>query len=164
MTKRSKYDDDYETYEETYEAYSQPSGRGKKLRRNKIDGIFGGVCAGFADYFDIDPIVVRIAYVLSVIFLGVPLLIYFILWIFIPSDKRAPYIREYRQARRARRKNPERPAPTSSFRDVKGKFRSLEQRLQDLEKSITSRRVAIAPSIPRSRKLNQDIEGGEHVE
>ena len=139
MTKRYREEREYDVYEESYEGYEYTGKRGKKrLRRNKIDGILGGVCAGFADYFDIDPIIVRVAYVLSVIFLGVPLLIYFILWIFIPSDKRAPYIREYRQARRAQRKNPTNPAPTSSFRDVKGKFRSLETRLQDLEKSITS--------------------------
>lgn len=139
MTKRYREEREYDVYEESYEGYGYTGKRGKKrLRRNKIDGILGGVCAGFADYFDIDPIIVRVAYVLSVLFLGVPLLIYFILWIFIPSDKRAPYIREYRQARRAHRKNPTNPAPTSSFRDVKGKFRSLETRLQDLEKSITS--------------------------
>ena len=139
MTKRSKRrgysEGDWDVYEEGVE-YS--GSRKKRLRRNKIEGVFGGVCAGFGDYFDIDPIIVRVAYVLSVLFLGVPLIIYFLLWIFIPSDHRAPYVREYRQARRARRKNPENPAPTSTYRDVKSKFRSLEQRLQDLEKSITS--------------------------
>jgi phage shock protein C len=120
------------------DGYEYSGKRSKRLRRNKIDGVLGGVCAGIGDYFDIDPVVVRVAYVASVLFLGVPLFIYFLMWIFVPSDHRAPYIREHRQARKARRKNPENPAPTSTYRDVKGKFRSLEQRLQDLEKSITS--------------------------
>ena len=119
------------------------AGSKKRLRRNKIDGVLGGVCAGIGDYLNVDPIVVRILYVLSVLFLGLPLFIYFILWIFIPSDKRAPYHREYRQARRARRKyrnNPDMPLQqTTTFRDVKGKFRSLETRMQDLERSITSK-------------------------
>lgn len=143
MTKRSKYErhekwsDKYGEWESSETSYDYGQ-RGKRLRRNKIDGMVGGVCAGFADYFNIDPVVVRIAYVASIFFLGVPLFIYFILWIFIPSDKRAPYVREYRQARRARRKNPDNPAPTANFRDVKGKFSSLEARLQGLEKSITS--------------------------
>lgn len=126
---------------ERFNEYNSPNSKShgrKRLRRNKIDGVFGGVCAGFGDYLGIDPIVIRIAYVASVFLLGVPLFIYFLLWIFVPSDKRAPYRREYRQARRAHRKNPKQPAPTSSFQDVKGKFRSLETRLQDLEKSITS--------------------------
>ena len=146
MTKRSKkrqyknwadramHDMEWEGTSDGYE-YSEP---GKRLRRNKIDGVVGGVCAGLGDYLNIDPIVVRIAYIASIFFLGVPLFIYFILWIFIPSDNRAPYRREYRQARKARRKNPENPAPTANFRDVKGKFSSLEARLQGLEKSITS--------------------------
>ena len=122
----------------TDDGYEYSGKRGKRLRRNKIDGILGGVCAGIGDYFDLDPVVVRVAYVASVLFLGVPLFIYFLMWIFVPSDKHAPYHREHRQARKAHRKNPENPAPKASYRDVKGKFRSLEQRLQDLEKSITS--------------------------
>lgn len=147
MTKRSKYErhekwaDKWGEWESTETHYDRPDNK-KRLRRNKIDGVLGGVCAGLGDYFNIDPIIVRIAYVASIFFLGVPLFIYFVLWIFVPSDKRAPYRREYRQARKARRahrKNPEQPIHrTASFRDVKGKFRSLETRLQDLEKSITS--------------------------
>ena len=131
MTKR--YNDEFDY------SRAEPS---KRLRRNKIDGIFGGVCAGIGDYLNIDPIVVRIAYVASVLLMGVPLFIYFLFWIFVPSDKRAPYRREYRQARKARREHRRSPSEpirsTSTFRDVKGKFRSLESRLQDLEKSITS--------------------------
>ena len=46
-----------------------------------------GVCGGLAEYFDIDPTVVRVVYVLvsifSVAFPG--LLIYIILWILIPE-------------------------------------------------------------------------------
>jgi len=114
-----------------------------KLRRNKIDGVMGGVCSGFGDYFGIDHTVMRILFVLSVVFLGFPLIAYFVLWIFIPSDKRAPYHREYREARkarRARREDPEAPLQrTTSFRDVKSKYRSLETRMQDLERSITSK-------------------------
>lgn len=132
---RSFRDDNWDGDDDGYIYSGKP---GKRLRRNKIDGILGGVCAGIGDYFDVDPVVIRVAYVASVLFLGVPLFIYFLMWIFVPSDHRAPYKRGYRQARKARRKNPENPAPASTYRDVKGKFRSLEQRLQDLEKSITS--------------------------
>lgn len=133
MTKRYRRTE--EEWDDMDDGYRAPK---RRLRRNKIDGILGGVCAGIGDYFDIDPIIARILFVISVMIFGLPLFVYFILWIFIPSDKRAPYRREYRQARRAKRENPTRPAQTSTFRDVKGKFRSLEGRLQDLEKSITS--------------------------
>ena len=46
----------------------------------------GGVCGGIAEYFDLDPLLVRIAYllvsILSAAFPGV--LVYIILWIVIP--------------------------------------------------------------------------------
>ncbi len=143
MTKRSKkHASKWDTvYEER--VYDSNDFQGKRLRRNKIDGVFGGVCAGFGDYFGIDHTIMRILFVISVIFLGFPLVAYFILWVFIPKDKRAPYRREYREARRARRAhrdNPEIPlVRTTNFRDVKSKFRSLETRMQDLERSITSK-------------------------
>ena len=147
MTKRSKkrkyknwadravHDMEWEGTSDGYE-YSDPK---KRLRRNKIDGVIGGVCAGLGDYFNIDPVVVRILAVVAMFLSGgTAFWVYLGFWIFVPSDKRAPYRREYRQARKARRKNPENPAPTANFRDVKGKFSSLEARLQGLEKSITS--------------------------
>ena len=113
-----------------------------KLRRNKIDGVFGGVCAGIGDYAGIDATITRIIFVLLVVFTGFPLFIYFILWVFIPKDSRAPYRREYREANKARRTGhqpDEAPVRTTSFKDVKSKFRSLETRMQDLERSITSK-------------------------
>jgi len=135
---RAMWDESWEGNEDGY-VYAGPY----KLRRNKIDGIFGGVCSGLGDYLAIDHTIMRILFVVSVIFLGFPLLAYFILWVFIPTDKRAPYRREYRESRRAKRahrENPELPLErTTSFRDVKSKFRSLETRMQDLERSITSK-------------------------
>lgn len=145
MTKRYKNrvhralnDEYWEGDEDGYE-YSEPH---KKLRRNKIDGVFGGVCAGIGDYIGLDPIITRIIFVALVVFTGFPLMIYFLLWIFIPSDTRAPYRREYREARKAKEEavaKAERPLRTASFRDVKSKFRSLETRMQYLERSITSK-------------------------
>ena len=134
--------------------YSEPN---KKLRRNKIDGQIGGVCSGVGDYFGLDHTIVRIAAVISLFMTaGNSLWVYFGLWIFIPSDKRAPYRREYREARKARRQyrdNPEAPiVATSNFKDVKSKFRSLETRLQDLERSITSKEWKL-------RRDFRDLEG-----
>ncbi len=57
----------------------------KRLRRTN-DGVLGGVCGGIAEYFDLDPSLVRIGYVLlsllSVAFPG--LLVYIILWVVVP--------------------------------------------------------------------------------
>ena len=50
------------------------------------DRLLGGVCAGLADYFDLDPTLVRIGYlVLSILSAAFPgVLVYIIFWIVIP--------------------------------------------------------------------------------
>ncbi len=49
--------------------------------------VIAGVCGGIADYFDLDPTLVRIGYlVLSVVSVGFPgILAYLILWFIIPE-------------------------------------------------------------------------------
>ena len=59
----------------------------RPLRRSVHDRVIAGVCAGIADYFGLDPTVVRVAYVLlSILSVGFPgTLIYIILWIVVPE-------------------------------------------------------------------------------
>ena len=52
--------------------------------RSSTDKKIGGVCAGLADYFDLDPTLVRIVWLLAVLFAGTGGLIYIILWIALP--------------------------------------------------------------------------------
>ncbi len=58
----------------------------KKLYRSS-NRILGGVCGGIAEYFDIDPTVIRVLYaVLSLFSAGFPgLLLYIILLILVPN-------------------------------------------------------------------------------
>jgi len=63
---------------------------GKRLFRDGEEKVIGGVCSGIAAYFGItDPIWVRVGWFLSVIFLGIPLLIYPLLWVIVPVAKTA---------------------------------------------------------------------------
>jgi len=57
------------------------------LRRNMHNRQIAGVCAGLADYFGLDPTVVRVGYVLlSILSVGFPgILVYVILWLVIPE-------------------------------------------------------------------------------
>lgn len=57
----------------------------KKLYRSVTDKMIGGVCGGIAEYFDIDPVIVRLVFVLAVIFGGSGILAYIILWIIVPQ-------------------------------------------------------------------------------
>lgn len=61
----------------------------KKLYRSVTDKMIGGVCGGLAEYFAVDPVIVRLIFVLAVIFGGSGILAYIILWIIIPQK---PYI------------------------------------------------------------------------
>lgn len=61
----------------------------KKLYRSVTDKMVGGVCGGLAEYFNIDPVIVRLIFVLAVIFGGSGIIAYIILWIIIPEK---PYI------------------------------------------------------------------------
>lgn len=60
----------------------------KKLTRSN-DKMVAGVCAGIAEYFDIDPTLVRVCYAaLSVFTTGFPgLLLYIILMIIMPQKE-----------------------------------------------------------------------------
>ena len=57
----------------------------KKLYRSVTDIMLGGVCGGLAEYFSIDPVIIRLLFVLAVIFGGSGILAYIILWIIIPQ-------------------------------------------------------------------------------
>lgn len=56
----------------------------KRLMRSSTDKKIGGVCAGIAEYFDLDPTIVRVIWFLAVFFAGTGLLVYIILWIVLP--------------------------------------------------------------------------------
>ncbi len=43
----------------------------KKLYRSKHDKVFLGICGGLGEYFDIDPVVIRLFWLLAVIFSGI---------------------------------------------------------------------------------------------
>jgi phage shock protein PspC (stress-responsive transcriptional regulator) len=62
----------------------------KRLMRSSRDKKIGGVCAGVADYFDLDPTVVRIVWLLAVLCAGTGGLLYLILWIALPLAPATP--------------------------------------------------------------------------
>ena len=57
----------------------------KRLVKSKDKKIFG-VCGGLGTYFDIDPTVIRIAFLVGFIFFGSGLLLYVIMAIAMPSE------------------------------------------------------------------------------
>lgn len=58
---------------------------GRRLFRNPDDHLVAGVCAGIANYFDIDPVWIRLAFAVSTPIGGAGFLLYVILWIIVPK-------------------------------------------------------------------------------
>lgn len=56
----------------------------RKLYRSSKDKMIGGVAAGVAEYFNIDPTLVRLAFVISVFAGGAGVIAYLIMWLVVP--------------------------------------------------------------------------------
>lgn len=59
----------------------------KKLYRSNTNKVFAGIIGGLGEYFEIDPVIIRLFWVLLVIFSGVVpgVLVYIIALIVVPS-------------------------------------------------------------------------------
>jgi len=64
----------------------------KRLMRDPSNAVFGGVASGMAQYFEIDPVLMRVIFVLVAIFTAAfpAILAYLILWAIIPPMPVAP--------------------------------------------------------------------------
>jgi phage shock protein PspC (stress-responsive transcriptional regulator)/predicted membrane protein len=67
----------------------QPS---RRLTRSREDRVIAGVCGGFARYFNVDPVFVRIAAVALAFVGGAGVLLYLAALLLMPSDERGPVV------------------------------------------------------------------------
>ena len=58
----------------------------RKLYRSKTDRKLAGVCGGLAQYFNIDPTLIRVLFVVLAILGGSGLVLYVALWIIVPTE------------------------------------------------------------------------------
>src|SRR3954451_7581736 len=58
----------------------------KTLTRSSDDRMVGGVAAGLADYFGIDPVLARVGFVIATLMSGAGLLAYLALLILVPAE------------------------------------------------------------------------------
>ena len=56
----------------------------KHLYRSRTNKMFGGVAGGIAEYFDVDPVVIRIGFIATFFFWGFSGILYFVLWAIVP--------------------------------------------------------------------------------
>lgn len=58
----------------------------KRLHRSQTDKKIAGVCGGLAEYFGLDASLVRLIWLIALLFFGTGLLFYVILWIVMPAE------------------------------------------------------------------------------
>lgn len=108
-----------------------------RLYRNRSNGAWCGVLAGIADYFNIDVVIVRIGFFLSFFIFG-PLIFvaYFIACFVIPArGSKPPKMKPEEDSfwRGVERQ------PEVTFSNLRYQFRDLDDRLADLERTVTSK-------------------------
>ena len=81
---------DSESNEDSQADLTSSNSPAKRLMRDTDNAIFGGVCAGIAAYWGINPLWVRLLFIISpFITFGTALLVYIIIWISLPEAKTA---------------------------------------------------------------------------
>src|SRR5688572_1995135 len=71
-----------ESTKTTGSAFASP----KQLMRDERRKILGGVCSGMGNYFNVDPIWIRLIFALTAFAYGVTILVYIVTWIIVPGS------------------------------------------------------------------------------
>ena len=114
---------------------------GRRLFRDPDDHLISGVCAGIADYFNIQPIWIRLAFALSFFFFGSGLLLYIILWIVIPQA----VTRADRMAMKGQKLN------LQGFKD------NLEEELSAVKNNLSNMHNQARPTVYKLRDFIGDL-------
>lgn len=62
---------------------------GSRLRLSATDRKIGGVCGGLGEFFDLDPLLFRVAFVVLAFVGGLGILLYLVLWLVVPGSARS---------------------------------------------------------------------------
>lgn len=73
-----------------------------RLMRSNGEKVLGGVCGGLAQYFNIDPVLVRLGFILLTVTTGMGLLLYGALWLALPTPEGASVLDQTMSGVRAR--------------------------------------------------------------
>jgi len=67
----------------------------KRLYRDTDKKIIAGVSAGLGDYFNIDPLIIRLIFIFTAFAIGTSIFIYIIMWALVPSKIRVIHENTY---------------------------------------------------------------------
>ncbi len=97
---------DFESHEQA-QGFQSGARWKKRLYRNPDERIISGICGGIGSYLNIDPVWVRLVFILFVFFAGIGVILYVALWVALPvaftdSQKRELYGESFHQAENGR--------------------------------------------------------------
>jgi len=110
-----------------------------QFRRSRTNSVIAGVCGGIAERFGWDAVVVRLLAVLGFFFMFGPLIIiaYVVLWMITPRRSRSDYAPPRSSDEEAFWRGVS-DRPSATFANLKYTFMDLDERLQNLERNVTS--------------------------
>ncbi|MBY6186000.1 envelope stress response membrane protein PspC [Marinobacter hydrocarbonoclasticus] len=110
----------------------------KELYRIPEQGKVAGVCAGLAEYFNLEIWLVRIVVLSAIILTGVfsfALLLYIVAWVLLDKKPAAQSLHRSELKTKVWQAG---DSPRQAIREISTRFRSLELRLRALEQHVTS--------------------------
>ncbi len=113
----------------------------RKLFRDPDDHLLGGVCAGIANYFDVETVWIRLAFALAICFGGTGLMLYIILWIVVPKA-----------ASRA-----DKMAMKGEKLDLQGFKRNFEEELKNVHSTFKAAGHEAKPFVYKARDFTGDF-------
>jgi len=63
----------------------------RNLYRSCKSRVLGGVCGGLGEYFDVDPVLIRLLFLISIIAGGIGFVVYLFAWLVIPNDPKCEH-------------------------------------------------------------------------
>ncbi|MCL2683003.1 MAG: PspC domain-containing protein [Bacteroidales bacterium] len=117
----------------------------KTLRRSINNRVIGGVCGGIAEYFGIDPVLIRLIFVIMAIFGGAGVILYILAWIVMPERSLNDSIQDAEIVDNDKKKTDETLEKEfknvaqelkNSFKEVEKEFKDVEKEFKDVEKEI----------------------------
>ena len=58
----------------------------KRLYRSGNERILGGVCGGIGEYLNVDPVIIRLLWIVFCLLFGAGIIVYIIAWVIVPRN------------------------------------------------------------------------------
>lgn len=66
----------------------------ERLYRSRGDKMIAGICGGMGEYFKIDPVIIRLVFVILAFIQGIGIIAYILLWIIVPMEGKEKPVKE----------------------------------------------------------------------